>query len=160
MKLVNEARQAFHDPDVRILGADGYGTWTGDLTHSAVLQGAQSLDDMVAGHAFGQDEKLNVIGHSRGGDVALDASIGISHKIDNLITPDAPAHADLDPDLANIGTWINVSVNQDWVMGFNSDWGTSPRQRSGAFNLRLNAPQYGPIASHSAVWQDNSLRSQ
>jgi triacylglycerol esterase/lipase EstA (alpha/beta hydrolase family) len=80
MKLVNEAKQEFHDPDVRILN------WSGDLTNSARLQGASQLSEMVANHTFQPGEKLNVIGHSRGGEVALDATTNLTHKIDNLIT--------------------------------------------------------------------------
>src|SRR6185312_14753638 len=41
MKLVNEARQEFHDPDVRILGSPGNGTWTGGPTGSARAEGIQ-----------------------------------------------------------------------------------------------------------------------
>lgn len=160
MKLVNEARAAFHDPDVRILGSDGNGTWIGALTVGARLDASNSLNQIVADHTFAPGEQLNIIGHSRGGDVALDSSTDISHKIDNLITLNSPAYADIPPNLANIGNWINVSVNQDWVISIASQFGTNARQQPGAHNLQLNAPKYNPIAAHSAVWQDDSLRSQ
>ena len=102
---------------------------------------------------------MNVIGHSRGGPLALEASRGISHEIDNLITLDAPAYSSSYPDMNNIGFWMNVTVDQDWVVSLASDLGTSPRDQAGAANVHLNAPNYGHIAAHSAVWKDNKLRT-
>jgi len=45
---------------------------------------------MVAEHSFASGEQLNIIGHSRGGDVAVDATWGLTHKVDNLITLATP----------------------------------------------------------------------
>jgi hypothetical protein len=59
-------------------------------------------------------EQLNVIGHSRGGDVAIEAAREGLH-IDNLITLATPKYDDLQPPAANIGKWINVTTRQDWV---------------------------------------------
>lgn len=83
-EMVKEAHQEFHDPDVRILH------WSGDLTNTARLQGATQLSDMVANHTFAPGEQLNVIGHSRGGDVALAATTTLTHKIDNLLSRKGP----------------------------------------------------------------------
>ncbi len=153
MKLFNEAREKFHDPDVRILH------WSGSLQDSALGNGASALTAMVSGHTFAPGEQLNVIGHSRGGDVAIEATETLTHKIDNLITLDTPAYYEHPLNPSNIGLWINVSVGQDWVLPMASNDPGRARNEPGASNIILNAPQYGPIAAHSAVWQDNSLRN-
>lgn len=153
MKLANEARQEFHDSDVRILN------WSGSLTNGAGLDGANMLVDMVSNHTFAPGEQLNVIAHSRGGDVALAATASLTHPIDNLITLATPYRND-SPNLANIKNWINVTTSQDWVQLLNSNMSSNPRIYSGAHNAMLNANGYGHIASHSAIWQNHSLRSQ
>jgi hypothetical protein len=153
MKLANEARQEFHDSDVRILN------WSGSLTNGARLDGANMLSDMVSSHTFAPGEQLNVIAHSRGGDVAIDATASLTHPIDNLITLATPYYND-SPNMANIKNWINVTTSQDWVQLLNSNMSSNPRIYSGAHNITLNANGYGHIASHSAIWQNDSLRSQ
>ena len=158
MKLIQEAKEAFHDSDVRILG------WSGDLGGAAIDQGAQMLETMVNTHTFAPDEQLNIIGHSRGGDVALDASGELDHKIDNLITLATPVYEGLSGDSTNIGNWLNVSTQQDIVPWLVStapgDDPNSATSFKGANNLSLNASGYGRISAHSAIWQDQSLRAQ
>jgi RHS repeat-associated protein len=148
MKMANEARQEFHDPDVRILN------WDGGYNPSSRAAGAQALRDIAA--TVPADQKLNVISHSRGGDVALDATHGISHKIDNLITLAMPNYSTEPPDTANIGLWINVTTFEDWVQKAAGDNGAP----SGALNLTLHAPGYSHIGAHSAIWQNDGLRYQ
>ena len=117
------------------------------------------LRDMVAAHDFAPNEQLNVITHSRGGEVALDASLGIQHPIDNLITL-APTDWSQSYNLANILNWENISAAQDWVVSAASSEGDDPKHYPHANNLILNAPNYGHIAAHSAIWQNDSLRNQ
>jgi len=150
MKLVNEAKERFRDSDIRILN------WSGKLGSNAISEGAQTLRDMVAGHDFAPNEQLNVITHSRGGEVALDASLGIEHPIDNLITL-APTDWSQDYNLENILNWENISVAQDWVVSAASN--QDPKHYPHANNLVLNAPNYGHISAHSAIWQNDSLRN-
>jgi hypothetical protein len=151
MKLIDEAKANFHDSEVLIL------PWSGKLGSSAITEGGQMLRDVVAAHTFAPGEQLNVITHSRGGEVALDASLGIDHPIDNLITL-APTDYSQDYNLANIINWESISVAQDWVVSAGSS--QDPKHYFGANNLVLNAPKYGHIAAHSAVWQDDGLRNQ
>jgi RHS repeat-associated protein len=159
MKMINEAKAKFHDSDVRIL------SWSGKLGGGQLEAGAQGLAQMVNGHTFAPGEQLNVIGHSRGGDVALQSTWHLNHKIDNLITLATPVYNTTDDGSGNnfsinmdlIGTWIDVTTAQDWVAPTNSNMsGHYP----GAFNLELNANGYGHKAAHSAIWRDDSLRSQ
>ncbi len=156
MKLVNEAKEQFHDSDVRILN------WSGKLGGSQIDVGAHQLADVVNSHDFGPGEQLNIIGHSRGGDVALESSGYLDHKIDNLITLATPQYNEgqMNVNWANIGTWVNATTLQDVVQPLDSNAGGLNTWRyPGALNLRLNATGYGPITAHSAIWQNNSLRN-
>ncbi|MGC2794467.1 MAG: hypothetical protein WA899_20780 [Candidatus Sulfotelmatobacter sp.] len=124
-----------------------------------------SLADLVNAHAFAPGEQLNIIGHSRGGDVALEATQYLSHNIDNLITLATPVYQTNDDgsggvfniNMNLIGTWINVTTAQDWVAPFDS---TMSGHYPGAYNLQLNAKGYGHYAAHSAIYQNKSLRQQ
>ena len=157
MKLISDAKQAFHDDDVEIL------PWTGDLGGAAIDQGAQQLASIVNNHQFAPGEQLNIIGHSRGGDVALDATGKLNHKVDNLITLATPVYVNVPIDSSNIGTWINAYTEQDWVPGFvstNSFTGIEDASTyfDSAHNLKLDAHGYGPVTAHTAIWKDDYLR--
>jgi hypothetical protein len=128
------------------------------LDINTLRQAAGELRTMAADLAPG--EQLNVITHSRGGDVGIEAAReGL--QIDNFITLAAPKYDDLQPPLSNIGTWINVTTRQDWVQSFASWLKSSDSGNfSGAYNVQLNAKGYGHIAAHSAIWQNDQLRAQ
>jgi hypothetical protein len=117
------------------------------------------LADMVSQHTFAPGEQLNVIAHSRGGDVALDATASLTRPIDNLITLATPYRND-SPNMANIKNWINVTTQQNWVQLINSNMTASPRLYDGAHNTTLDAAGYGHRTAHSAIWQDDSLRAK
>jgi hypothetical protein len=149
MKLVNEAREKFHDPDVRIL------KWDGGFNADSRAAAAQQLRDIAA--TVPKDQQLNVIAHSRGSDAALDATHGITHKIDNLITLAMPNYSSDQPDTDNIGSWLNVTTFEDWVQ---RDAGTNLLP-AGATNLQLHAGAgYNHVTAHSAIWQSDGLRYQ
>jgi RHS repeat-associated protein len=150
MKLISDAKEEFHDSDVRILG------WSGSLGGDSISGGAQMLEGVVNSHTFGSDEKLNIIAHSRGGDVALAASGSLNHKIDNLVTLGTPKDCD-SCSFTNIGDWLNVTAKQDLVQ-FLASTGRDPRNFPGAHNFTLNAQGFGPVSAHSALWQSDWIR--
>jgi len=153
MKMVQEAREQFNDDDVRIL------TWHEGLGGSDIAQGAAALNGMVNAHDFAPGEKLNIIAHSRGGDVALDATNILSHKIDNLVTLATPNYGGLIPiSQSMIGFWLSVTTQQDRIPGLISI--QPPTQFNQAHQISLNAPNYGPFSAHKAIWADAILRSQ
>jgi RHS repeat-associated protein len=151
MALVREAKSQFHDPNVYIL------PWTSDLGGAAIDKAAKEMSDYVDRYQFAPGEQLNVIAHSRGGDVALDATNTLDRPIDNLITLATPAYDNLPINSANIGTWINVRTVQDRVPGLVATM-HPPTYFPGAVNLTLNAKGYGPVAAHTAIWNDKRLR--
>ena len=100
------------------------------------------------------------------GDVALQASSYLNHKIDNLITLNTPVYSsqDLDGegnfiniDTNNIGYWLDVTTAQDWVAPADSQSSISYPYTN---HIELNAQGFGHIAAHSASWQVDSLRNQ
>jgi len=98
-----------------------------------------------------------VIGHSRGGDLALAATGLLNHEIDTLITLATPKYDELDDlhiDLSKIGNWLNVTTSQDWVQPAASFVLVNPHNAKvstygGAYNLRLRANGYGPRTAHT-----------
>lgn len=105
----------------------------------------------LAEHTFAPGEKLNIITHSRGGDVALQASSYVNHKIDNLITLNVPVYYTQDWDgegnfisinTSNIGYWLDVTTAQDWVAPADS-WSGIPYPYTN--HIELNARVATPI---------------
>jgi len=155
MALYNEAKAMYHDSDVRIL------PWSGDLGAGTIGAGANALTDMVNGHTFSDGEQLNVITHSRGGEVALAAAGSLDHPIDNLVTLGLPTGW-VNPDMANIKNWSNVSILQDLIASSASN-SENPNGsfEAGAHNLNLSLPAYTwhGVNAHSAYWNDPLARS-
>jgi RHS repeat-associated protein len=152
MALVNEAKEEFNDDDVRILN------WTGNFGSSEIESGANELRSMVSDHAFQEGEKLNVIAHSRGGEVALSASSGISKPIENLVTLGMPTGW-VSPDMSNIKNWLNVLAEQDLVAPL---WNNSVTGlEAGARQLTFSLPEYNHhgIKAHSTYWNNQWVRS-
>jgi len=84
---------------------------------------AQGLRKMIAEHGFANGEKLNVITHSHGGNVALAAShIGLERPIDVLVTLNKPTLlGDAYRPGKNIGSFYNISAANDWIQLIGSD---------------------------------------
>ena len=61
--------------------------------------------------------------------------------------------------MANVGSWVNVTVGQDWVETMFSDIPLGARTQQGTHGYTISAPQYGHITAHSAIWQDDALRT-
>jgi RHS repeat-associated protein len=87
------------------------------------IQAAQWLRHMVAAHKFAPGEKLNIITHSHGGNVALAAShLGLTHRIDTLITLNKPTlNGDAYKPGNNIGNFFNMSVSADSTQMYGSN---------------------------------------
>ena len=166
MKLVAEAKVKFHDNNVIILNWGKGGQVGGNLGGSHIEQGARKLAETVNSHPFAPGEQLNIIGHSRGGDVAVQASSYVNHKIDNLITLNTPVYNTQDwdgggnfisIDRNNIGYWLDVTTVQDWVAPADSVT-TWPYPYT--THIELNAKGVGPFQAHSVSWNADSYRAQ
>lgn len=130
--------------------------WSGDLSGKARTAGANQLNDLIKQHKFAPGEKLNIVAHSHGGNVAFEASHSASHKIDNLVTLGTPIRGDDQPDMKNIGTLINVWSPNDAVQTSGGGWifaaGRTLPEDEGEINVE--APE---ASGHSDLWQNPAV---
>lgn len=121
------------------------------------------LRRMIADHSFAPGEKLNIITHSHGKNVALAAAhLGLTHPIDNLITLEGPTlRADAYKPLPGmIGNYFNVVSEADNLLGVADDIGESNIQTTGATNLYNFVYDRSLGATHGdPVWNDQ-IRGQ
>jgi pimeloyl-ACP methyl ester carboxylesterase len=127
---------------------------------------------MIHDYQFAPGEQLNIIAHSNGGNVALEASqLGLDHKIDNLITLGTPNSGALlegepnsyEPNPNAIGAWYNIQASTDWVPYL--DEIGSQFNRRGALNYVVPTSGFNHIGSdersaHSALYRNAGLRDQ
>lgn len=84
--------------------------WSGGNSRSARTEGATMLAEKINGYTFAKGEKLNIVGYSHGGNVAIEASnMKLNHQINNLVTLGTPARTDYRPNYASINNHVNVS---------------------------------------------------
>jgi hypothetical protein len=149
--LLGEATAYFHET---------HQTWLdqwdprGD-TDSARSTAARGLQNFINNYHFAPGETLNIITHSHGGNVALQAAaLGLNHPIDTLITLGAPfGFAKMS---AGVRNWYNVTGSGDDVQpnasrGCWTTAGCSVQQ--GAHNETVQA------SSHSSLWSDRNVRN-
>ncbi|MBI2627393.1 alpha/beta fold hydrolase [Candidatus Nomurabacteria bacterium] len=89
--------------------------WSGRDNIWARKDAANSLTNMIKDHDFVKGEKLNIVGHSHGGNIAILASQMVNRKIDNLVTLGTPARSDYQPNYDMIGNHVNVYNASDGV---------------------------------------------
>lgn len=82
--------------------------WNGFDNHSARQYAAENLANTINNHSFSEGERLNLVGHSHGGNVAILASQLIHKKIDNLITLGTPVRNEYKPNYEMIDNHINA----------------------------------------------------
>jgi RHS repeat-associated protein len=119
------------------------------------MAAAKGLANFINHYHFAPGETLNIVTHSHGGNVALQAAaLGLNHKIDVLITLGAPfGYGSMGP---NIRQWYNVTGSGDDVQPSASKgcWTTAGcANQAGAHNMTVQA------GSHSALWNNANTRS-
>lgn len=116
------------------------------------------LREMSAGHSFAASDKLNILAHSHGGNVALAAShLGVAHKIDNLVTLNKPTLAGAAYRIGNnVGNFFNISASRDRVQWAGSNarltgnWATDPN----AVNLKVDTSSSNLKPHGALIWDD------
>jgi hypothetical protein len=127
--------------------------------HANRIAAAQKLRAMIAAHDFAPGEKLNIIAHSHGGNVALAAShLGLAHPIDVLITLNKPTllREAYTPE-RNIENFYNISAARDWIQWAASDLKLTLRfaHDKNAINHTIDTSR-SRIKPHAAlIWDDN-----
>jgi hypothetical protein len=135
--------------------------WSAGNSDAERLAGAGLLRDIIAAHPFATDEKLNIIAHSHGGNVALAAShLGLPRPIATLITLNKPTRLG-QPYIpqSSIQNFYNISARRDLLQWFASDaklqgkWSTDPH----AVNLTLDTSS-SDLKPHAALIWDDDIR--
>jgi hypothetical protein len=132
--------------------------WSGGNNDRCRLEAAEILREMIAGHRFAADHKLNILAHSHGGNVALAATRrGVAHKIDNLITLNKPMLVGESYRMGNnVGNFFNISASRDrlqWAGSnakFTGNWATDPN----AVNLKVDTSSSNLKPHGALIWDD------
>jgi len=128
--------------------------WSGEDSRQARSVAAQKLASYIRSYHFSPGEKLTIIAHSHGGNVAIEAiNKGFGHPVDNLITLGTPARGDYQlSDLGVVRNWINVSNESDQfqISGGAPMFFPAGRDQPDAQNIDVDV-DLGPIGSHSIL---------
>jgi len=116
------------------------------------------LREMIAEHSFAADDKLNILAHSHGGNVALAASNrGVAHRIDTLIALNKPTLVGKAYRIGNnVGDFFNISACRDRVQWagsnakFRGNWATDLN----AVNLKVDTSSSNLKPHGALVWDD------
>jgi hypothetical protein len=135
--------------------------WSGGNKDRDRLEAADMLREIIAEHRFAADDKLNILAHSHGGNVALAASHrGLAHNIDNLITLNKPTLIGEAYRVGNnVGSFFNISAYRDRVQ-----WAGSNAKLTGNWATDLNAVNLkvdtssSNLKPHGALIWDDRIR--
>jgi RHS repeat-associated protein len=147
--------------------------WSGGDNNGARSEAAKRLSDFINQYMqHHPGEKLNIVAHSHGGNVAFEATHKLNYKIDTLVTLGTPIRGDYTPNRSNIGRHFNVFSDLDPVQlsggrlpyiiqmgGLGSlygQFGPAGRRVSGPGVKNIDAWQYagGLGEAHSNLWQN------
>ncbi len=133
--------------------------WSGADNHHARVKAANDLAGFIKAYNFSPGEKLNIIGHSHGGNVAILAvNVGLGRTVSNLVTlgaPSRPGYHLQDP--SAVANFVNVLNSFDGVQirgGGNyespAEFGPAARTQPNALNINWNVDS-GPVGSHGGL---------
>jgi hypothetical protein len=135
--------------------------WSGGNSDRSRLDAAQKLRNIIAAHRFSAGDRLNILAHSHGGNVALAASrLGLAHRIDNLVTLNKPTLVgDAYQPGTKIGNFLNISAWKDWTqwLGSNAKLSRKWSIDSSALNLELYTAS-SELKPHGALIWDDRIR--
>jgi RHS repeat-associated protein len=133
--FVHHVMASYQDPNARFFNWSE-GSLNQDnrdlLRHQAARALAIQIRDYRRDHPC---ERIQVVAHSHGGNVALLASHFESASIDELVTLGTPILADYRPGW--IGAWNNISSTDDWVQTNALPYVSAARDDPSATNIHL-----------------------
>lgn len=160
--------------------------WSGGDNKKERLIAAKYITKTINSHHFVEGEKLNIIGHSHGGNIGILVSQMSNRKIDNLVTLGTPVRSDYKPNTSNIGNHMNVYSNLDPIqvsgggglsvsslighalpgkfttnvgnsLGY-GEFGRAGRKFGSAKNINATKKAgFSPLNTHSNLWQNSSV---
>jgi hypothetical protein len=134
--------------------------WSGSNTSAGRSNAARSMASLVRHYNFAPGEQLNMVDHSHGGNVGIEAiNLGLGRKVDNLITLGTPVRDDYSlKNPSSVGNFIAVSnvVDPVQVLGGNlansplfGEWGPAGRVQPGASNILIDTAFFPDANLHS-----------
>jgi RHS repeat-associated protein len=141
--------------------------WSGGNNLEARNEAALSLVNLVNNYSFAEGEKLNIVGHSHGGNVVLTASQNPDmRQIDTLVTLGTPNRTNYQPS-EKVDRHINAYSRFDIVQKL-GEWGdplnvtgADSRKFDGAENVGVGLRAgVSPRGSHTNLWQNKSVWSK
>jgi RHS repeat-associated protein len=140
--------------------------WSGGDTTEARSKAAADLANYVRNYKFAPGEQLNIVAHSHGGNVVIQAiNAVLGHRVDNLVTLGTPA---------NIGYRLNETVKnflavsgshdliqvlggRNFRVPFLGEFGLAGRQQPGVVNMFVSEPDglleaHGNLHESEFVW--------
>ena len=137
--------------------------WSGGNNDRDRWHAAEMLREMIAAHRFAAGDKLNILAHSHGGNVALAASHrGVAHRIGNLITLSKPTLVGRAYTPGNnVGNFFNISARRDRIQWAGSNaklrgtWATDKN----AVNLQVDTSSSN-LKPHGALIWDDAIRER
>ncbi|MGE5275411.1 MAG: RHS repeat domain-containing protein [Acidobacteriota bacterium] len=139
-------------------------SWSGENSIAGRTAAARSLAAFIRSYKFAPGEKLNIIGHSHGGNVAIAAiNLGLGRAVDNLVTLGTPVRPDYRLSRpGSVANFVALSSPHDPVQtnGGNSvnlpvigEVGEADQIQPGATNVLWN-PDTSPLEVHAALHED------
>lgn len=132
--------------------------WNGSIRGGQRAHAADNLAKLINSYKFAPGEKLNIVAHSHGGNVAFMASHHVNHKIDNLVALGTPDRDDSMPDMDNIFMLLDVWSPNDWVqtLGRMSPWnGATHAIPATAVEIATEASGHSDLYRNPDVWTNH-----
>ncbi len=158
--LYQNVKETFGGNTVLLANLD---LWNGGNNRYDRADAANWLKSYIGNYSFDPGEKLNIIGHSHGGNIGILLSNILDRKIDNLITLSTPVRQDYKPSYDNIGKHIQLYSNNDMIQFFGGGsysltqaflaWCTACSQVYK--NTPLNKYEFGPTLSRTFSKAEN-----
>jgi RHS repeat-associated protein len=142
--------------------------WSGKNTPEARTSAATALANFVRHYSFAPGEPLNIVMHSHGGNVGIEAAnLGLGRRVDNLVTLGTPARDDyVLANPANVGRFLAISESKDpvQILGggwFRSpifgEWGPAGRNQPTADNIEVQTPLDQLFEAHAHLHEGDFL---
>ncbi len=139
-------------------------SWSGGNTRADRASAAHSLAALIHAYKFAPGEQLNLVAHSHGGNVAIDAvNLGLRHKVNNLVLLGTPARAEYRlEDRSAVDRFIAVSSPRDPIQMSGGSAATVPligevgpagRLQPDAINVYWSTAG-DPLDEHSALYKE------
>lgn len=117
-------------------------TFNDSNSHDTRIEASEKLHKLIADYEFSPGETLNIVAHSHGGNVVMDAiNTGLDRKVDNLVLMGAPVRDEYSLKNRNdVGNAYNIYSSLDLIQtgGGIGDGENNKRTRDGFENLSVN----------------------